>query len=54
MAVKMPWLGPGVTILALISWTKGDMHMVAARHGCQSAMVRTGWANFCLGFMDAG
>ena len=25
------------------------MHMVAARLGCQSAMVGTGWANSCPG-----
>ena len=31
---------------------QGDMHMVAARLGCQSAMVGTGWANSCLGCMD--
>ena len=30
----------------------GDMHMVAARLGCQSAMVGTGWANSCPGCMD--
>ena len=28
------------------------MHIVAARLGCQSAMVRTGWVNSCLGCMD--
>ena len=28
------------------------MHMVAARLGCQSAVVRTGWANSCPGCMD--
>ena len=28
------------------------MHMVAARLGCQSAMVGTGWANYCPGCMD--
>ena len=28
------------------------MHMVAARPGCQSAMVGTGWANSCTGCMD--
>ena len=28
------------------------MHMVAARLGCQSAMVGTGWANLCPGCMD--
>ena len=28
------------------------MHMVAARLGCQSAMVGTGWANSCPGCMD--
>ena len=28
------------------------MHMVAARLGCQSAMVRTWWANSCPGCMD--
>ena len=26
---------------------QGDMHMVAARLGCQSAIVRTRWANSC-------
>ena len=31
---------------------QGDMHMVAARLGCQSAMVGTGWANSCPGCMD--
>ena len=31
---------------------QGDMHMVAARLGCQSAMVGTGWANSCRGCMD--
>ena len=31
---------------------QGDMHMVAARLGCQSAMVGTGWANCCPGCMD--
>ena len=30
---------------------QGDMHMVAARLGCQSAMVGTGWANSCSGCM---
>ena len=30
----------------------GDMHMVAARLVCQSAMVGTGWANSCPGCMD--
>ena len=30
----------------------GHMHMVAARLGCQSAMVGTGWANSCPGCMD--
>ena len=28
------------------------MHMVAARLGCQSAMVGSGWANSCPGCMD--
>ena len=28
------------------------MHMVAARLGCQSAMVGTEWANSCPGWMD--
>ena len=28
------------------------MHMVAARLGCQSAMVGTGQANFCPGCMN--
>ena len=32
--------------------TQGDMHMVAARLGCKSAMVGTGWANSCPGRMD--
>ena len=54
MAVKAPWLGLGGPIFALALWTQGDMHMVAARHGCQSAMVGTGWANSCPGFMDEG
>ena len=31
---------------------QGDMHMVAARLGCQSAMVGTGWANSCPSCMD--
>ena len=31
---------------------QGGMHMVAARLGCQSAMVGTGWANSCPGCMD--
>ena len=31
---------------------QGDMHMVAARLGCQSTMVGTGWANSCPGCMD--
>ena len=26
---------------------QGDMHMVATRLGCQSAMVVTRWANYC-------
>ena len=45
MAVKAPWLEPGGPIFALAAWTQGDMHMVAAIHGCQSAMVGTRWAN---------
>ena len=28
------------------------MHMVAARLGCQCAMVGTGWTNSCPGCMD--
>ena len=28
---------------------QGDMHMVAARLGCQRAMVGTGWINSCPG-----
>ena len=28
------------------------MYMVAARLGCQSAVVGTGWANSCPGCMD--
>ena len=28
------------------------MYMVAARLGCKSAMVGTGWTNFCPGCMD--
>ena len=28
------------------------MHMVAARLGCQNAMVGTRWANSCSGCMD--
>ena len=31
---------------------QGDMHMVAARLGCQSPMVGTRWANSCPGCMD--
>ena len=31
---------------------QGDMHMVAARLGCQSAMVGIGWANSCPSCMD--
>ena len=31
---------------------QGDMHMVAARLSCQSAMVGTVWANSCPGCMD--
>ena len=31
---------------------QGDMHMVAARLGCQSTMVGTGWANSRPGCMD--
>ena len=31
---------------------QGDMHMVAARLSCQSAIVGTVWANFCPGCMD--
>ena len=31
---------------------QGDMHMVAARLSCQSAMVGTGWANSCPGCMS--
>ena len=31
---------------------QGDMHMVAARLGCQSTMVGTGWANLFPGCMD--
>ena len=31
---------------------QGDMHMVATRLGCQSAMVGTGWANSCPGGLD--
>ena len=31
---------------------QGDMHMVAAQLGCQSAMVETGLANSCPGCMD--
>ena len=31
---------------------QGDIHMVAARFGCQSAMVGTGWANSCPGCME--
>ena len=31
---------------------QGDMHMVAAGLGCESAMVGTVWANFCPGCMD--
>ena len=52
MAVKVPWLGPCWPILALATWMQGDMHMVAARHGCQSAIVGVWWANSCPGYMD--
>ena len=31
---------------------QGDMHMVAARLGCQYAVVGTGWANSCPGCME--
>ena len=31
---------------------QGSMHMVAARLGCQRAVVGTGWANSCPGCMD--
>ena len=31
---------------------QGDIHMVAAKLGCQSAMVSTGWANSCPACMD--
>ena len=31
---------------------QGDMHMVAANLGCQSAMVGTGWTKSCPGCMD--
>ena len=31
---------------------QGAMHMVAARLGCQSTMVGTGWANSRPGCMD--
>ena len=31
---------------------QGDMHMVAARLGCQNAMVGTVWANSCPGCVD--
>ena len=31
---------------------QGDMHMVAARLGSESAMVGTGWANSFQGCMD--
>ena len=41
LAVKAPWLGPG-----------GPMHMVAARLGCQSAMVGTTCANAHGGLVD--
>ena len=34
------------------SHPQGDMHMMAARLGCESAMARTGWANSCPGCMD--
>ena len=32
---------------------QGDMHMVAPRPGCRSAMVGTGWANFRAGSASA-
>ena len=32
--------------------TQGDMHMVATRFGCQSAMVGTRWANLCSSCID--
>ena len=41
LAVKTSWLGPGGPILAL-----------AARLGCQSVIVGTGWANSCPCCMD--
>ena len=31
---------------------QGDMHMVAAKLGCQNVMIGTGWANSCPGCMD--
>ena len=31
---------------------QGDTHMVAARLGCKSTVVWTGWANSFSGFMD--
>ena len=31
---------------------QGDMHIVAARLGCQSVMVGTRWANSCPGCMN--
>ena len=55
LAAKAPWLGAsrkGGTGGGGWGHPQGDMHMVAARLGCQSAMVGTGWANSCHGCMD--
>ena len=42
----------GVVGQFLPSLHRHDMHIVAARLGCQSAMVGTRWANSCPGCMD--
>ena len=38
------WTGGGGWVH---SW--GVVHMVAAGLGCRTALIGTGWANFCLG-----
>ena len=38
--------------LCLRAGSTCDMHMVAARLDCQSAMVETGWVNSCPGCID--
>ena len=37
--------------LAFVLYLQGDMHMVAARLGCERVMVGTGWANSHPGCM---